>query len=42
MRNPQIEAESPRAERSAPVVEKLLAAGAEFVGKAQTDELAFS
>uniref|UniRef100_UPI00224B93CE amidase n=1 Tax=Brucella intermedia TaxID=94625 RepID=UPI00224B93CE len=40
--NPQIEAESPRAERSAPVVEKLLAAGAEFVGKAQTDELAFS
>ncbi len=40
--NPQIEAESPPAERSAPVVEKLLAAGAEFVGKAQTDELAFS
>ena len=40
--NPQIEAESPRAERSAPVVKKLLAAGAEFVGKAQTDELAFS
>ncbi|KAB2715575.1 amidase [Brucella intermedia] len=40
--NPQIEAESPRAERSAPVVERLLAAGAEFVGKAQTDELAFS
>ncbi len=40
--NPQIEAESPRAERSAPVVEKLLAAGAGFVGKAQTDELAFS
>ncbi|MEJ5021329.1 amidase [Ochrobactrum vermis] len=40
--NPQIEAESPVAERSAPVVAKLLDAGAEFVGKAQTDELAFS
>lgn len=40
--NPQIEAESPIAEKSAPVVEKLLAAGAEFIGKAQTDELAFS
>lgn len=40
--NPQIGSESPIAEKSAPVVEKLLAAGAEFVGKAQTDELAFS
>lgn len=40
--NPQIQAESPLAGKSAPVVEKLLAAGAEFIGKAQTDELAFS
>ncbi|UWF67941.1 MULTISPECIES: amidase [unclassified Brucella] len=40
--NPQILAESPVARKSAPVVEKLLAAGAEFIGKAQTDELAFS
>ena len=40
--NPQIEAESPRAARSAPVVKKLLDAGAEFLGKTQTDELAFS
>lgn len=40
--NPQIEAESPPAGRSAPAVEKLLDAGAEFVGKTQTDELAFS
>ncbi|MBC2887500.1 amidase [Ochrobactrum sp. CM-21-5] len=40
--NPQILAESPPAEKSAPVVENLLAAGANFTGKAQTDELAFS
>lgn len=40
--NPQILAESVPAEKSAPVVEKLLAAGAEVIGKAQTDELAFS
>lgn len=40
--NPQILAESPVARKSAPVVEKLLAAGAEFIGKAQTDEVAFS
>ncbi|MBB5704499.1 amidase [Ochrobactrum daejeonense] len=40
--NPQILAESAPAAKSAPVVEKLLAAGAEFIGKAQTDELAFS
>ncbi len=40
--NPQLQAESPIAEKSAPVVVKLLGAGAEFVGKAQTDELAFS
>lgn len=40
--NPQILAESPVATRSAPTVEKLLAAGAAFIGKTQTDELAFS
>ena len=40
--NPQILAESPPAQKSAPVIEKLLAAGAEVIGKAQTDELAFS
>lgn len=40
--NPQKQAESPVAEKSAPAVEKLLQAGAEFIGKAQTDELAFS
>jgi len=40
--NPQILAESPIVDKSAPAVEKLLAAGAKFVGKTQTDELAFS
>jgi amidase len=40
--NPQILAESVAAEKSAPVVEKLLAAGATVIGKTQTDELAFS
>ncbi|WP_435655272.1 amidase [Brucella pituitosa] len=40
--NPQILAESPVATRSAPTVEKLLAAGAACIGKTQTDELAFS
>ena len=40
--NPQILAESPVATRSAPAVEKLLQAGATFIGKTQTDELAFS
>ena len=40
--NPQILAESPVATRSAPTVEKLLAAGAAVIGKTQTDELAFS
>jgi len=40
--NPQILAESPVAGRSAPTVEKLLEAGAAFIGKTQTDELAFS
>lgn len=40
--NPQILAESVAAEKSAPVVEKLLAAGAKVIGKTQTDELAFS
>lgn len=40
--NPQILAESPVAGISAPAVEKLLEAGAAFIGKTQTDELAFS
>jgi len=40
--NPQILAESLAARKSSPVVEKLLSAGATFVGKTQTDELAFS
>ncbi len=40
--NPHRLAESPPAKRSAPVVEKLLAHGARFIGKSQTDELAFS
>lgn len=40
--NPQILAESLVATRSAPIVEKLLAAGAAIIGKTQTDELAFS
>lgn len=40
--NPQILAESVAAEKSAPVVEKLIEAGATFIGKTQTDELAFS
>ncbi|MDH7791062.1 amidase [Ochrobactrum sp. AN78] len=40
--NPQILAESLVATRSAPTVEKLLEAGAAFIGKSQTDELAFS
>ncbi len=34
--------ESPVHDRSAPAVQRLLDAGAEFVGKTQTDELAFS
>lgn len=40
--NQQILAESPVAHKSAPAVEKLLAAGSKFIGKTQTDELAFS
>lgn len=40
--NPHWLAESVPAKRSAPVVEKLLAAGAHLIGKTQTDELAFS
>ncbi|MCL7998778.1 amidase [Brucella sp. 21LCYQ03] len=40
--NPQILAESLAAQKSSPVVEKLLSAGANFIGKTQTDELAFS
>ncbi|MEJ5082852.1 MULTISPECIES: amidase [unclassified Ochrobactrum] len=40
--NPQILAESLAAQKSSPVVEKLLSAGATFIGKTQTDELAFS
>lgn len=40
--NPQILAESVAAEKSAPIIEKLLAAGATLIGKTQTDELAFS
>lgn len=40
--NPQILAESLVATRSALTVEKLLAAGTAFIGKTQTDELAFS
>ncbi|MDR6432984.1 amidase [Brucella pseudogrignonensis] len=40
--NPQILAESLAAQNSSPVVEKLLSAGANFIGKTQTDELAFS
>ncbi|WP_127600309.1 amidase [Nitratireductor alexandrii] len=40
--NPDREAEAGIAERSAPAVERLLTAGARFVGKTQTDELAFS
>lgn len=40
--SPQRLAESPVAGRTAPAVEKLLDAGARFVGKTQTDELTFS
>ncbi len=40
--NPQKFAESPPATATAPSVQKLFDAGAEFVGKTQTDELAFS
>ncbi|MEP7454354.1 amidase [Phyllobacterium sp. SB3] len=39
--NPQ-KAESLVAEKTAPAVQKLLDAGAKFIGKTQTDELAFS
>src|SRR4051794_1233558 len=40
--NPDWLAEAPVAERSAPAVERLLAAGADLVGKSHTDELAYS
>jgi amidase len=40
--NPQKEAGAPIAARTAPAVQALLDAGARFVGKTQTDELAFS
>lgn len=40
--NPIKRAESPEHTESAPIVAKLLAAGARFVGKTQTDELTFS
>jgi amidase len=40
--NPLKQAESPIHTRSAPIVQTLLDAGARFVGKTQTDELAFS
>lgn len=40
--SPIKQAESPVHTQSAPVVEAVLAAGGEFVGKTQTDELAFS
>lgn len=40
--NRQKQAESPNAITTAPAVQKLLDAGATFIGKTQTDELAFS
>jgi amidase len=40
--NPHKYGESPQATTSAPAVQKLFDAGARFVGKTQTDELAFS
>ena len=40
--NPIKQSESPAYETSATVVQRLLDAGAEFVGKTNTDELAFS
>ncbi|MBZ9655856.1 amidase [Phyllobacterium lublinensis] len=40
--NPQKADESPAATRTAPAVQALFDAGARFVGKTQTDELAFS
>lgn len=40
--NPQKAAEAQAATRTAPAVQQLLDAGARFVGKTQTDELAFS
>jgi amidase len=40
--SPVKRAESPIQTKSAPIVEAMLAAGAEFVGKTQTDEMAFS
>ncbi len=40
--NPQKESESLSAVKTAPAVQKLFDAGARFVGKTQTDELAFS
>jgi amidase len=40
--NPDKFAEAKPAERTAPPIERLLLAGARFVGKTQTDELAFS
>jgi amidase len=40
--NPQRYSEAESAERTAPAVQVILDAGAEFVGKTQTDELAFS
>jgi len=40
--NPQKQAENPPAEKTAAGVQTLLDAGARFIGKTQTDELAFS
>ncbi|NGO51729.1 amidase family protein [Allomesorhizobium camelthorni] len=40
--NPQLYQEAKPAEKTAPAVQVILDAGAEFVGKTQTDELAFS
>jgi amidase len=40
--NPQKVSESPAAAKTAPAVQSLLDAGARFIGKTQTDELAFS
>lgn len=40
--NPQKQAESPAATRTAPAIQTLIDAGVRFSGKTQTDELAFS
>jgi amidase len=40
--NPIKRAESPKQAESAPIVARMLAAGARFIGKTHTDELAFS